>query len=116
MIEVFVFCLLAILLGVWNGLVIQWYITKEEKYSKAWHSIGFIIRALPILLIYDNLLTVLCYLNFAWTGYNMVINLLLYKNIFYIGKTSFVDKKLGRSIYYLQALLIVLTISYWILL
>lgn len=115
LLEYLVLSLMVVLLGLWNGLVIKWYLTREDKYSKAWHTIGFIVRALPLLLIYDNLFIVLCYLNFAWTAYNMAINVIIHESLFYVGKTSFIDKTLGKSIYYLQSLLWIITIAYGVL-
>jgi len=86
---------LILLTALWNGLVIQWYLTKDQRYSKYWHAVGFIIRGLLVLLIYlhtkDHLLTGITAF-ISWIPYNMIINICMKQPIFYIGRTSTIDK------------------------
>ena len=107
--------LTVILFAIWNGLVIKWYLTKDQKWSDYWHGLGFIIRALPIVLIYPNLLWILIYANIAWTVYDIIINLFMGQSIFYIGKTSTFDKTFGKWLFVGKALLLILTILILIL-
>lgn len=107
--------LIGFLFAIWNGLVIKWYLTKDQKWSDYWHGVGFIIRALPIVLIYPNLLWILIYANIAWTVYDIIINLFMGQSIFYIGKTSTFDKTFGKWLFVGKALLLILTILILIL-
>ena len=102
--------ILSFLFAIWNGLVIKWYLSRKQIYSTLWHGVGFIIRALPVLLIYPNWLWILFYLNVAWTVYDMIINMVNGWNLFYIGKTSQFDKIFGKWLYICKAVLLVTTI------
>ena len=113
--SVIVTLLFAALFAIWNGLVIKWYLTKDQKWSKCWHGLGFIIRAIPIALIYPNWLWILIYTNIAWTIYDIIINLFMGQSIFYIGKTSTFDKTFGKWLFVGKALLLILTILILIL-
>ena len=104
--------ILALLFSIWNGLVIKWYLTKDQKWSKYWHGLGFVIRAIPVVLIYPNWLWILIYTNVAWTIYDMIINLFMGQSIFYVGKTSWFDKTFGKYLFIIKALLLILTIYY----
>jgi len=102
--------ILSVLIAAWNGLVIKWYQTRNPKWSKYWHGLGFIIRAIPIVLIYPNWLWILIYANIAWTIYDIIINLFMGQSIFYIGSTAWFDKTLGKLTYLLKTLLLILTL------
>ena len=108
----YVILLIVLLFAIWNGLVIKWYLTKDQKWSKYWHGLGFIIRALPIVLIYPNLLWILIYTNVAWTIYDMIINLFMGQSIFYVGKTSWFDRMFGKYLFIIKTILLILTIYY----
>ena len=108
--SVIVTLLFAALFAVWNGLVIKWYLSKEQKWSKCWHGLGFIIRAIPIALIYPNWLWILLYINIAWTVYDMTINIINGWPVFYIGQTSQFDRIFGKWLYVCKAVLLVCTV------
>ena len=74
--------IIVILFAVWNGLVIRWKLTGNG--SDLWHAVGFVIRILPVFLVWDNYTIFLLYFNFAWTVYDMIINLINGWNLFYI--------------------------------
>lgn len=102
--------IISFLFALWNGLVIKWHLSKEQIYSTLWHGVGFIIRALPVLLIYPNWLWILLYLNVAWTVYDMIINLVNGWPVFYIGQTSTFDRIFGKWLYICKVVLLVTTI------
>ena len=103
---------LAALFALWNGLVIKWYLTKDQKYSTYWHIVGYFIRAIPLYYIYPNILWMLIYANIAWTLYDMVINKINGWNLFYIGKTSTTEKIFGKLTLIGKAILLLLTLIY----
>ena len=103
---------LAALFALWNGLVIKWYLTKDQKYSTYWHIVGYFIRAIPLYYIYPNILWMLIYINIAWTLYDMVINKINGWNLFYIGKTSTTEKIFGKLTLIGKAILLLLTLIY----
>ena len=83
-----------LLTALWNGLVIKWYNTKDQKYSKWWHIVGFIIRGLIVLL---TLLTLgvnwMLIAGFCcWPVYDIIINLANGWKWYYGGNTSEIDK------------------------
>lgn len=97
--EVYIIIAIIILTAIWNGLVIKWYNTKDQKYSKLWHGVGFIIRGLLVLLVY--LITLNLWITaitafVCWILYNMIINKLNDWGLFYIGKTSTIDKLIRK--------------------
>lgn len=104
--------LIAVLFALWNGLLIKWKLSGGNVTLQMWHGIGFVIRVLPLYFIYDNLLYVLLYVNFAWTAYDMIINITNGWDVFYIGKTSVFDKLFGRLLYLCKAILLLFTIYY----
>ena len=110
--SVIVTSFIAALFALWNGLVIKWYLTKDQKYSKYWHVVGYFIRAIPLYYIYPNILWMLIYTNIAWTLYDMIINLINGWNLFYIGKTSTTEKLFGKLTLIGKAILLTGTIVY----
>ena len=99
-----------LLFAVWNGLVIRWKLTGNG--SDLWHAVGFVIRIMPVFLIWDNYTVFLLYFNFAWTVYDMIINLINGWNLFYIGKTSTTEKLFGKLTLIGKAILLILTLIY----
>lgn len=85
-----------LLTALWNGLVIQWFLTKDEKYSTWWHRVGFVIRALLVVVIYlaGGWVWALGAAFASWIPYNIIISLLMGQKWYYIGKTSYTDKLL----------------------
>ena len=104
--------LLATLFAIWNGLVIKWYLTKEQKWSKYWHIVGYFIRAIPLYYIYPNITWMLVYINVAWTLYDMIINKLNGWDWFYVGNTAWFDRTFGKYLLIGKALLLILTLIY----
>ena len=98
-ISVLIIALVVLLTAVWNGLVIKWYNTKDQKYSKMWHGVGFVVRGLLVLLAY--LTTFNFWITFAlaficWMPYNIIINKLNDWGWFYIGTTSTIHKLIRK--------------------
>ena len=112
MINLLILSLIVILFSIWNGLVIKWYLTKDQKYSKYWHIVGYLIRAIPLYYIYPNITWILIYTNIAWTLYDMIINKVNGWNLFYIGKTSITEKLFGKLTLIGKAILLILTLIY----
>ena len=110
MMNLLIVLLIAVLFALWNGLVIKWYLTKDQKYSTYWHIVGYFIRAIPLYYIYPNILWMLIYTNIACTLYDMVINKINGWNLFYIGKTSTFDSVFGKWLYICKVVLLVTTI------
>lgn len=96
--ETYIIITLILLTAFWNGLVIQWYLTKEQRYSKLWHGVGFVIRALLVLLTYllSTWQMALIAAFLSWLPYNMIINICMKQPLFYIGKTSAIDKLIRK--------------------
>lgn len=99
MIEIVIILLIILLTALWNGLVIQWYITKDQKYSKYWHGVGFVIRALLVaitFLVSSSWLMVAITAFASWIPYNMIINAVMGKPLLYVGKTAVIDRMIRR--------------------
>ena len=111
MVEIVTFILVA-LFALWNGLVIKWYLTKDQQYSKYWHSVGYLIRIIPLYYIYPNIMWILIYVNIAWTLYDIIINKINGWDWFYIGKTSATEKLFGKLTLIGKAILLILTLIY----
>ena len=103
---------LAALFALWNGLVIKWYLTKDQKYSTYWHIVGYFIRAIPLYYIYPNIMWILIYSNVAWTLYDIIINKINGWDWFYISKTSATEKLFGKLTLIGKAILLILTLIY----
>ena len=86
------------LIALWNGYVIRWFLTKDEKYSRIWHSIGFMVRALLCATLYlqAGLLLASIAAFVCWLPYNIIINIINRWPVFYVGKTSMIDKLIRR--------------------
>ena len=104
--------LITVLFAVWNGLVIRWYLIKDQKYSKYWHIVGYLIRVIPLYYIYPNIIWMLIYSNIAWTVYDMIINKLNGWDWFYVGNTSWFDRTFGKYLLIGKILLLILTLIY----
>ena len=111
----YVILLIALLFAIWNGLTIKWYLTKEQRYSKAWHAVGFVVRSLPVVMLYPDWVVILIYLNIAWTLYDMIINIVNGWNLFYIGNTSAIDRIVGKWLFFCKGVLLLITIIYAII-
>lgn len=108
--------LIVILFSIWNGLVIRWYLTKDQKYSTYWHRVGFVVRALLPILLYPDWGFILIYLNLSWTVYDMIINTINGWNLLYVGGTSEIDIFLKRFHIPLKIALLIITIVYFVIL
>ena len=86
------------LVALWNGYVIKWFLTKDEKYSRIWHGIGFMVRALLCATLYlqAGLLLASIAAFVCWLPYNIIINVVNRWPIFYVGKTSIIDKLIRK--------------------
>lgn len=94
-IELSILSILILLNALWNGFAIQWYRTKDHKYSKWWHKIGFISRALIVMLIYfesGNYYYTGAAAFLCWLPYNIIINKCISVRLFYVGTTSTIDR------------------------
>ena len=86
------------LIALWNAYVIKWFLTKDEKFSKVWHGIGFMVRALLCATLYlqAGLLLASIAAFVCWLPYNIIINIINRWPVFYVGKTSMIDKLIRR--------------------
>ena len=107
--------LIVILFAIWNALVIKWYLTRDSKWSKYWHILGYVIRALPIIIIYPNIVAMLIYISISWILYDILINIINGWDIFYVGNTSWFDKTFGKYLFIPKLLLVISTIIYILL-
>lgn len=111
--EPYIIIAIILLIAMWNGMVINWYNSHQQRWSRGWHATGFIIRALLTLLVY--LITTSWYWAGAiaiisWIPYNVIINLYMHKPIFYFGRTSIIDKWIRK--YYPQMLMLAVLIIF----
>ena len=111
--EPYIIIAIIILTAMWNGMVINWYNSHQQRWSRGWHAIGFIIRALLTLLVY--LITTSWYWAGAitiisWIPYNVIINLYMHEPVFYFGRTSIIDKWIRK--YYPQMLMLAVLIIF----
>ena len=92
------------LIALWNGYVIRWFLTKDEKYSKIWHGIGFMVRALLCATLYlqAGLLLALIAAFVCWLPYNVIINLVNKWPMFYVGKSSKIDLLIRRVFFFIN--------------
>lgn len=116
MMNLLIVLLLAVLFAIWNGLVIKWYLTKDKKYSKYWHGVGFLVRGILSITLYPEWGYILIYLNLSWTVYDIVINLINGWGILYVGGTSVIDKFLRKYHILLKSVLLLMTIGYFVIL
>jgi len=90
-IDILVLCLVLVLvIAVWNGLVIMWYITKDIKWSQLWHKVGFVIRAIIVLMsfIEGGWLWALIVAFVAWVPYNIIINKIMKQKWYYLSDSG----------------------------
>ena len=91
--------LILILLGIYNGLIIKWYNTKDSKIRTYWHIIGWVIRLLVIIQLPIKFIGFGIFIS--WSIYNILINIILVKPIYYTG-TTVIDKYFNS---YIQAII-----------
>ena len=89
---------LAVLLAMYNGQ----FITKR---SKAWHTTGFVIRALIMVLLWPDITLMLIYLWLAWPVYDIIINKYMGQKWNYVGLTSWFDRLPGYPVMLAKILL-----------
>ena len=58
------------------------------KESKAWHALGFILRAAPSVLLIQDALLIFAYGFYFWIVFELAINYFTKKELFYMDKTS----------------------------
>lgn len=58
------------------------------KESKAWHALGFILRAAPAVLLIQDALLIFAYGFYFWIIFELAINYFTKKELFYMDKTS----------------------------
>ena len=101
MVQNLIIIIIGILFSIFNGYVINWKLTNDpdlsKKYSKIWHTIGFFINILLVILITMiggwiwGLITF--FLN--WFGHNIIIAIIMGQK-WYIGTTSWFDKMIRK--------------------
>ena len=106
---------LAALFALWNGLVIKWKLTGDQRWSKWWHGVGLVIRALPLYFIFPNWGWMLVYVNVAYTLYDEIINLVNGWGLGYIGSTATTDRMIGKAGYLIKAILLISTLIFFLL-
>lgn len=118
MINLFVIFIIAILLAFYNGYFIIYSketdTIKKKKYSDIWHSLGWFIRALFVIILYPNWLNILIYTNIAWTLYDIIIALIMKQKWYYQGNTSIMERNIPNWVIYTGKIIILtLTIILW---
>lgn len=88
-----------LLLGLYNGFIIQWFNNKNKSnqhlYSKIWHIIGWLIRGLLIFSLPIKFIPLGIFIG--WSLYNILINLILGNPLYETGTTNF-DKYFNKYI------------------
>ena len=78
-----------VLLGLYNGLMIQWFNNKNKEsantYRILWHIAGWLIRFCIIISLPIKFIPLGIFIG--WSCYNYIINLILGKPLFYTGTT-----------------------------
>jgi hypothetical protein len=77
--------IIGVLLAFYNGQ----FLTNR---SKQWHTTGWVIRALLMVVLWPNMLYMAAFINVAWLFYDIIINLYLNQKWWYTGKNAFIDK------------------------
>ena len=114
MIQIISACLIMLLFAVWNGCSINFYNSKDLKWNKYFHIVGFVLRGLLVLMFWGDWLMMLVLANLSYTVFEIVINLMMKQSIFYIGKTSKIDLIVGKLGFIFKGLLLLSTIYYLI--
>ena len=115
MIQIITACLIMLLFAVWNGCGINFFNSKDLKWNKYYHILGFTLRGLLVLMFWGDWLMMLILANLSYTVYEIVINLMMKQSIFYIGKTSKMDIIIGKFGYVIKILLFLLLIYFIII-
>jgi hypothetical protein len=110
MIQIISAILIMLLFAVWNGCSINFYNSKDLKWNKYFHYVGFVLRGLLIAMFWGDWVTMLILANLSYTAYEMIINLMMKQNIFYIGETSKIDILFGKLGFVLKIVLFLLSI------
>jgi len=105
-IQIILLVVAIIALGVYNGQMINWgnsrVAPEHQKWSKAWHRTGFIIRLLIAAVVFLiagwGWLLIVGFL--AYPVYNGIINHYLGTGILYIGKTAWMDRNIPHWMHY----------------
>jgi hypothetical protein len=103
------------LFAVWNGCGINFFNSKDLKWNKYYHIVGFALRGLLVAMFWGDWLTMLILANLSYTFYEITINLMMKQSIFYIGKTSKMDIIIGKFGYVIKILLFLLLIYFIII-
>ncbi len=114
MIQIISACLIMLLFAVWNGCGINFFNSKDLKWNKYYHILGFTLRGLLVLMFWGDWLMMLILANLSYTVYEIVINLMMKQSIFYIGKTSKMDIMFGKLGFIFKIALFLFTIYYLI--
>lgn len=119
--ELFLFFLM-LLIAVREGYVLRWALNgRPEKESKIWHSLGSVMRAIPLVMViyyaYPDwrmiVFVTLLWANWAWTVYDAAINLINGWPIYYQGKSSATEKIFKKQLIWTgKALLFIGTILF----
>ena len=113
--SVIVTSFIAALFAFWNGLVIRWKLTGDQCWSKWWHGVGMLIRAVPLYFIFPNWGWMLIYANVAYTLYDEIINMVNGWGLGYIGSTSVMDRMIGKAAYLIKAIVLISTLIFFLL-
>jgi len=103
MVTTMLIAVILILTAIREGLINRWGLepnkARVRKISRVWHALGFLIRALLVVIIF--LISGNWYITgaaafFCWLPYNMIINWCNGWPTFYFGKTSWIDKLINK--------------------
>jgi len=107
--------LLVLLFAVFNAYVINWYNSKDQKWSVLWHRVAMMIRILVVLLMFPSIKLMLIFAWLSIVSYDIIIALIMNQKWYYIGATATIDK-LGTKVNYgFKILLTIGVITYLIL-
>ena len=103
-----------LLFAVWNGCGINFFNSKDLKWNKYYHIVGFTLRGLLVLMFWGDWLMMLVLANLSWTVFDSIIAIIMRQPLFYIGKTSKIDLIVGKFGFIVKILLFLFTIYYLI--
>jgi len=112
-----------LLLAAWNGFVVLWGTQNDPQANKIWHKIGFVVRAIPVVVVlivlypewYEMLRFGSIALFISHPVYNAIINWINNNEWDYLGEVSEIDGWIKKSYQWIVIGEVILILAAWII-
>jgi len=93
-----------LLFALWNGLVIKWKLSGDQKYSRYWHIVAFLVKLplVAVVFIASDWYFALVAGFVCWIPYNVIIALVIGQRWYYVGKTAWFDIQIRKLLPFIK--------------